>query len=1025
MEISQCETHQLIVRDKFGNCHKLVGRDGVDGKDGVDGVDGITPRLKIVEGIWQVSYDNGETWEELGVAIGASGKNGKDGEDGISAYTALIFRRSPSSQVTMPTPNKSEGSFDSPVPSGWSDSIPPLPQTGEYNKIWSSRRLFTKPYIANIDKGWSTPVVVEDVSDFDVCYSKEEELNDDVIKNIPSQGSNIDNAYWHNVGDPSDKWMATAYKRANGIWSDWTITQVKGEAGASVIVATIFTRSNTQPSTPYSPTSSFYNILPPDLIKAGWSDGIPEFTSTSPTRVWASKRILSSDGNAPQQSSWSAPILIQDSSDLNICYSDSITEPSSNTLPSQGSNVDNNTWHFQSRTEDVWMAITSKIAGDDWSDWKIVKIKYKDGANAINIKLQYALSVSEYIISPTIAPDGVSEGDWQDAVPNLIDPGKFIWVKQTKQEWDTSLEKYVDIEGSAEYYRLTGSPGAPATSYIANLSNKISGISCINNRPKIDGFNFENIASLLYASQVVTSVMEITNTDVLQASFGADVVEVDNTNSEVVVGTVQSAEHHFRIRFNNAINYSPFPEVIPINVKLTGINEHSVGTSQCTFNIIPIEEGADASFVELCPNKTSIVFGSESTEESVQGLAVNLKYVTGDSQKIDSVKSPYTVKYSFLSPIENLDSHNVDIVDYTSLGISINPSVQQVYLALVFDGKIIDRKTVPVLRDGKEGIQGAAFVYEDFTEEQLLALKGEKGDVGPQGLQGEKGDVGEKGDPFTYNDFTPEQLANLKGEKGDKGDIGETGPQGDPGPKGDPFTYEDFTQNQLLALKGPKGDTGPQGQQGEPGENGVSCTHSWNGTVLTITSASGTSSANLKGDMGEVTCYTFPIYNSSNLAATGNKSGIFSINSNSNNFAIKTGQIRFGKLKNIKYSNFHMAVYGLVDFGSPNTWSSLMDSAGLYQNSPTYVGSISGGVITGNSTSLTIQNRPTIDPSFKSFGSIHLYPASNFPNVQEAFFMIEVFGVITNPNDDFDELPKIFENCSDFGCEISFENRNE
>ena len=49
----------------------------------------------------------------------------------------------------------------------------------------------------------------------------------------------------------------------------------------------------------------------------------------------------------------------------------------------------------------------------------------------------------------------------------------------------------------------------------------------------INGFNFENIASLLYASQVVTSVMEITNTDVLQASFGADVVEVDNTRGEM------------------------------------------------------------------------------------------------------------------------------------------------------------------------------------------------------------------------------------------------------------------------------------------------------------------------------------------------------------------------------------------------------------------------------------------------------------------------------------------------------------
>lgn len=35
------------------------------------------------------------------------------------------------------------------------------------------------------------------------------------------------------------------------------------------------------------------------------------------------------------------------------------------------------------------------------------------------------------------------------------------------------------------------------------------------------------------------------------------------------------------------------------------------------------------------------------------------------------------------------------------------------------------------------------------------------------------------------------------------------------------------------------------------GENGVSATHSWNGTTLTITSASGTSSADLKGERGE------------------------------------------------------------------------------------------------------------------------------------------------------------------------------
>lgn len=36
-----------------------------------------------------------------------------------------------------------------------------------------------------------------------------------------------------------------------------------------------------------------------------------------------------------------------------------------------------------------------------------------------------------------------------------------------------------------------------------------------------------------------------------------------------------------------------------------------------------------------------------------------------------------------------------------------------------------------------------------------------------------------------------------------------------------------------------------------PGKDGVSCTHQWNGTVLTITSASGTTSADLKGEKGE------------------------------------------------------------------------------------------------------------------------------------------------------------------------------
>lgn len=43
---------------------------------------------------------------------------------------------------------------------------------------------------------------------------------------------------------------------------------------------------------------------------------------------------------------------------------------------------------------------------------------------------------------------------------------------------------------------------------------------------------------------------------------------------------------------------------------------------------------------------------------------------------------------------------------------------------------------------------------------------------------------GDKGEPFLYEDFTEQQLADLKGDKGDKGD------------QGDPFTYDDFTEDQ-------------------------------------------------------------------------------------------------------------------------------------------------------------------------------------------------------------------------------------
>ena len=62
------------------------GIQGISGTPGKNGENGITPKLKIDENdIWNVSYDNEETWTSLGVsATGPKGETGAQGPQGIS-----------------------------------------------------------------------------------------------------------------------------------------------------------------------------------------------------------------------------------------------------------------------------------------------------------------------------------------------------------------------------------------------------------------------------------------------------------------------------------------------------------------------------------------------------------------------------------------------------------------------------------------------------------------------------------------------------------------------------------------------------------------------------------------------------------------------------------------------------------------------------------------------------------------------------------------------------------------------------
>ena len=96
-------------------------------------------------------------------------------------------------------------------------------------------------------------------------------------------------------------------------------------------------------------------------------------------------------------------------------------------------------------------------------------------------------------------------------------------------------------------------------------------------------------------------------------------------------------------------------------------------------------------------------------------------------------------------------------------------------------------------------------------------------------------------------------IITLKIPKGDPGKDGSNGKDGSDGfsPTVGVSKSGKATTITITDKNGAKSATINDGADGAPGSNGKDATHSWNGTILTITSASGTSSANLKGEKGD------------------------------------------------------------------------------------------------------------------------------------------------------------------------------
>ena len=140
--------------------------------------------------------------------------------------------------------------------------------------------------------------------------------------------------------------------------------------GDTIFKSTTFRRYNGIPTKPTGGT--FEDPIPDDVDDNGvklWSDGIPSGEEI----LWASTRIFSSDESQTENTQWSEPAQMTDTSSFDVEFSN-LEKPSAPT----GHPNTNTDWSNIANEGTIWMATSTKENGV-WSDWSVIKIKGEKG----------------------------------------------------------------------------------------------------------------------------------------------------------------------------------------------------------------------------------------------------------------------------------------------------------------------------------------------------------------------------------------------------------------------------------------------------------------------------------------------------------------------------------------------------------------------------------------------------------------------------------------------------------------------
>lgn len=601
---------------------------------------------------------------------------GSGGGSHITQFTSFAFIRS----KTRPS-TPSGGTYENPVPNGWSDGIPE-----GTDPVWFSTRIFNSDN--SIAGSWSTPTLLTDSASMDVCYS-----NSNTRPDAPTTHGTQNDSVWHNDAQPDDIWMAMSTRTSiTENWSNWEIFRIKGEKGedgTSLKVVGTYDNSRCE-LTIDSSTKNVTGIVESNIKFADSShtltvgDCLQVVDSCDPSynghiivlvdnnpKKWQDLGVIQGKAGEDGKSSyvhvkWSNNV-IPNAEGINTNENASFTEQDGE-VPGiyRGEYVDDNPNDSTDINKYRWVRAKGQDGFSYWFFYTVTNTNKKPTSTSIpTIK-----SASELQKASLTASDGTI---WYDEIPtdtSIYDPEtQYLW-----QIWVRDDQTDLTFKGPILY----AAPSSDGVAYNIVVNNEGIYWSSDNNRLTSESTN-KNLNIIVYKNESVLDINSSTEYTLEASVQNSDkststsiainnsVIKFENINPhikypQIFIYLKKSGTLVYQYQYNIPLEGKTGPQGAPGTPADTGITillSNDVAHIPCNPDNSPISIAQVQTDIEVFKGDTnvtnSVALGSDSnTQNSISTSQAGFNY---DYSVIRNTVSYSNGKYTLTSKLISTDNN--------------------------------------------------------------------------------------------------------------------------------------------------------------------------------------------------------------------------------------------------------------------------------------------------------------------------------------------------------------------------------